>query len=89
DKSLLNALVIVLANESRKAEWIEDEVDLSFASERWHKLIRRSSGQGHPTNRRNLEVCVFSHLATELRSGGVCVDGSESFADYRKQLLPW
>ncbi|WP_163364643.1 hypothetical protein, partial [Escherichia coli] len=46
DKSLLNALVIVLANESRKAEWIEDEVDLSFASERWHKLIRRSSGQG-------------------------------------------
>ncbi len=89
DKSLLNALVIVLANESRKAEWIEDEVDLSFASERWHKLIRRSRGQGHPTNRRNLEVCVFSHLATELRSGGVCVDGSESFADYRKQLLPW
>ncbi|TQH28527.1 hypothetical protein FLI61_32375, partial [Pseudomonas aeruginosa] len=24
-----------------------------------------------------------------LRSGDLCVQGSESFADYRKQLLPW
>jgi TnpA family transposase len=89
DQRLLSALQVVLDNEHRKAEWIEDDVDLSFASERWRKLVRRSHGLGHPTNRRHLEVCVFSHLSADLRCGDVCIDGSEAFADYRKQLLPW
>jgi len=89
DHHLLEALTVVMLNESRKAEWIEDDVNLEFASDRWRKLVRRSHGHGHPTNRRMLEVCVFTHLASELRSGGVCVEGSESFSDYRKQLIPW
>ncbi|HCF3291716.1 TPA: Tn3 family transposase [Pseudomonas aeruginosa] len=53
------------------------------------KDVRRPASEGPPTNRRYLEVCVFSYLANELRSGDMCVQGSESFADYRKQLLPW
>lgn len=89
DKRLLKALDVVIANEQRKAEWIEDDVDLSFASERWRKLVRRSHGLGHPTNRRFLEVCVFSHLCSDLRCGDVCIEGSEAFADYRQQLLTW
>jgi TnpA family transposase len=89
DHSLLDALEVVMANEHKKAEWISDEVALTFASERWRKLVRRSHGLGHPTNRRYLEVCVFSHLSGDLRCGDVCIDGSGSFADYRKQLLPW
>lgn len=90
DKTLMAALAIVMANETRKAEWIDDEPDLAFVTDRrWHKLITRSTGHGKPTNRRYLEVCVFSVLATELRSGGVCVERSETFADYRKKLVPW
>lgn len=89
DKALLKALDIVMENEHRKAEWIAEEVDLSFASERWHKLVRRSHGLGNPTNRRYLEVCVFSHLASDLRSGDVCIEGAGTFADYRGQLLSW
>lgn len=89
DQRLIKALEVVLANENRKAEWIADDLDLSFVSERWRKLIRRSHGLGNPTNRRMLEVCVFSHLSGDLRSGDVCIDRSEAFADYRKQLLPW
>ncbi|MYM80872.1 Tn3 family transposase [Duganella sp. FT50W] len=89
DQCLLNALAVVLQNEHKKAEWIADDVDLSFASERWKKLVRRSHGLGNPTNRRNLEVCVFSHLASDLRCGDVCIDGAGTFADYREQLMPW
>ncbi len=89
DRNLLDALEAVLANEHRKVEWIADDLTLSFASERWRKLVRRSHGLGHPTNRRYLEVCVFSYLSGDLRSGDVCIEGSESFADYRAQLLPW
>ncbi|MBF8179150.1 Tn3 family transposase [Herminiimonas contaminans] len=89
DRRLLQALDVVLQNEHKKTEWVVDEVDLSFASERWRKLVRRSHGLGHPTNRRYLEVCVFSHLSSDLRSGDVCIDGSGTFADYRKLLMSW
>lgn len=44
---------------------------------------------GNPTNRRYLEVCVFSHLASDLRCGDVCIEGAGTFADYRDQLMPW
>lgn len=89
DRKLLDALEVVIANEGKKSEWIADVVDLSFASERWRKLVQRSQGLGHPTNRRMLEVCVFSHLSADLKSGEICIEGSESFSNYRLKLLPW
>ncbi|HBO7263108.1 Tn3 family transposase [Pseudomonas aeruginosa] len=89
DRSLIQALLLIQDCENLHREWIGEHVDLSFASERWIKVVRRPTSEGPPTNRRYLEVCVFSYLASELRSGDMCVLGSESFADYRKQLLPW
>ncbi|MDU9399391.1 MULTISPECIES: Tn3-like element ISPa42 family transposase [Pseudomonadaceae] len=89
DRSLVQALQLIQDSENLHREWIDEHVDLSFASERWVKVVRRPASEGPPTNRRYLEVCVFSYLANELRSGDMCVQGSESFADYRKQLLPW
>ncbi|CAL5243352.1 Tn3 family transposase [Pseudomonas hunanensis] len=89
DRSLIQALQLIQDSENLHREWIDEHVDLSFASERWVKVVRRPASEGPPTNRRYLEVCVFSYLASELRSGDMCVLGSESFADYRKQLLPW
>ncbi len=88
-RTLMRALETVLDHENRRTDWIADEVELTFASERWRKLIKRDRSEGGPTNRRFLELCVFSHLASELRSGDMCVEGAESFADYRKLLLPW
>lgn len=89
NRALLDALHIVLENETRRTDWMEDVVDLSFATDRWHKLVKRPHEEGQPTNRRYLELAVFSHLASELRSGDMCVAGSETFADPREQLLSW
>ena len=36
-----------------------------------------------------LELCVFSHVAVDLRAGDLCVKGSQNYADIRAQLLPW
>lgn len=88
-RGLIDALNIVLENESRHREWIDTEVDLGFATPRWHKLVRRSHGEGAPTNRRYLELCVFSFMAEELRNGDLCVSGSDAFEDYRVHMLPW
>jgi TnpA family transposase len=88
-RTLLAGLEVALENESLHREWIAAEVDLSFASERWRKLVRRAHHEGPPTNRRYLELCVLSHMVNELRSGELCVVGSDAFADYRGHLLPW
>ena len=91
DQALLKALELVLAHERKRADWIAvEDVDLSFASDRWQKLLLDpGDSQKDRVNRRQLEVCVFSHLAAELKSGDISIAGSESFADYRQHLLGW
>ena len=40
-------------------------------------------------NRRHFEVCVFSQVMWELKSGDLCIEGAEQFSDYRAQLISW
>ena len=63
--------------------------DLKFASVQWQRLVLEQLEQPKRMNRRHLEVCVFSYLAAELKSGDICVLGSGDYADYREQLLSW
>ncbi|AJZ56150.1 tn3 transposase DDE domain protein [Paraburkholderia fungorum] len=88
-QTLLSALEAVFESESLHREWLNVEIDLSFASNRWRKLVCRPREKGAPTNRRYLELCVLSCMAKELRSGDLCVAGSDAFADYRDYLLAW
>jgi TnpA family transposase len=39
--------------------------------------------------RKHFEAMVFAALAEELRTGDVAVAGSEEYADWSEQLLPW
>ena len=41
---------------------------------------------GH-IDRRYFELCVFSNVMLELKSGDLCVPGSDQFGDYRKELV--
>lgn len=46
----MDALALVLTNETRKAEWIEAEPDLACASERWQcSLVALSATATRPT----------------------------------------
>lgn len=90
DRSLTGALDFILENKSRRGEWLPDPgLDLSFASERWRALVLGERDGGVVLHRRHLEVCIFSYVAEELRTGDLCVEGSEKYADYREQLLSW
>jgi hypothetical protein len=60
----------------------------AFASTGWRKILRDKAHPGLLV-RRYLEVCVFSYLATELRSGDIAVVGSDSFANLHEQLMDW
>lgn len=88
DHALLDALAIVLQN--RRTDLIPaKDIDLSFATERWHKLMCRERNGRQYLHRQQFEVCVFYHLASELKSNDISIPGSDAFADYREQSLPW
>jgi TnpA family transposase len=89
DQTLMAALDFVLANERRRATLIPENLDLSFASDQWVRTVMVRDRGSWVMQRQHLEVCVFSHLAAELKSGDISVQGSENFADYRNQLLAW
>jgi hypothetical protein len=47
-----------------------------------------SKSNGPPTRvlRRPFEICVFTELMQDLRSGDLCIPASDGYSDYRKQL---
>ena len=65
-------------------------LELDWIPPKWWHLV---TGQPHrspaPTQvyRRHLEVCVFSQILSELKSGDLYVAGSHDFANYYDQLL--
>lgn len=89
DISLLEALDLVIRHRHARRPRLAPVIDLSFASQRWQNFILVRDQSEPAMDRRALEVCVFQHLADALRSGDLYVVGSQSYADYRTQLLSW
>ncbi|CAA9467709.1 MAG: Mobile element protein [uncultured Rubrobacteraceae bacterium] len=89
DRSLVGALRFVLENDrlGQRGEFLEGELDLSFASERWREPVVADVDRRPALARRHLEACVFSCLALELKTGDLSAEGSDEYADYRDQLL--
>ena len=87
EQSLIVALEFLLAHEHKRGVHLPAELDLDFVSDNWRKLVVETHDDQPVLVRRQLEVCLFSYLATELKTGDVCVVGSESYADFRAQLL--
>ena len=89
DRSVAAALAFLLEHAGARGRWLPAGVSLAFAGDAWRRLIH-AAHRGDPVfDRRQFEVCVFLHVAAELRTGDLCVAGSERYADYRAQLLPW
>ncbi len=89
DAGLLDALAVVVEQRQGRRDRLPATVDLRFASQRWQHFVQVREPGAVALDRRALEVCVFLHLADALRSGDLYVIGSQAYADYRAQLLPW
>lgn len=89
DAGLLEALAVVVEHRHSRRDRLPPTVDLHFASQRWQHFVQVREKGAVALDRRSLEVCVFLHLADALRSGDLYVVGSQAYADYRDQLLPW
>lgn len=73
----------------RRSKWFPADIDLSFISDPWRRLVIAREGNTEVLVRQHLEICIFSYLAMELKTGDACVMGSENYADFREQLLSW
>lgn len=90
DKTLKAALDFLLQHEDSSEEYLPYQtLDLSFAKEAWQQLVVVKQQAELKFSRRQLEVCIFFHLATDLKNGDMAVTDSEKYGDYRQQLLSW
>lgn len=67
-------------------------LDLDWIPNKWWPLVSDSRTRTtYPTriNRKHFEVCLFSQILWELKSGDLYIEGSDAFADYRTQQISW
>jgi TnpA family transposase len=63
--------------------------DLSWIPDNWWKLVTgkpKRSLSVRTVDRKLFEICLFSTIMRELKSGDLYIPGSDEFNDYRKQL---
>ena len=99
DDSLIQAIDFVMAHRTSRKEWIPAYSmdgrpllnDLSWIPGRWIKpvtgKVKKSNKIPKEINRHHFEVCVFEQLVADLKSADICVIGSDSYSDYRQELL--
>lgn len=93
DESLLEALTLVRLNRrSRKPILDIGNLNLSWIPDKWWKLITGSSAR-NPSNieiqKNYFELCLFTTIAQELKSGDLVVESSDKYSDFRDQLISW
>lgn len=100
DSSFERSLAFMLARRGCHGEWLMlkrdagndlTRNDLAWVPDKWWKLVTgESQRNATPTriNRRQFEVCVCSQMVRELKSGDLCVIGSDAYSDYRVELVP-
>ena len=89
DATLTEAMAFILAHQHKRHKHLPVEIDVSFMSAAWRQLAIVSVDGQQMLVRQHLEVCVFAALAVALKTGDAYVTGSEEYADFRAQLLPW
>ena len=71
---------------------VQQPLDLSWVGEKWWPLLTGRTTQDPAlveVDRRYFEICLFTQVVNELKSGDLCIPGSEEYGDYRAQLVTW
>ncbi len=89
NSSIIRALYFLTDSRHRRSDYLSlpADIDLSFASEKWKSFMYVGKPEDKTVNRRYFELCIFSYLANELRSGDIFIEGADAFSDYRQHLL--
>ncbi len=102
DKSIEASIQFLIDHQGSRADWLDvvktEEnqtvglLDLDWIPNKWWQLItNQKTKKSYPEsiNRKYFEMCVFSQVMWELKSGDLYVENSDAFADYRTQQVSW
>lgn len=102
DKSIEASIQFIIDHTSSRSDWLsvvktEEKqtiqlLDLEWIPQKWWQLItNQTNKKSYPDfiNRRYFEMCVFSQVMWELKSGDLYIENSDAFADYRTQQISW
>jgi TnpA family transposase len=95
DLSTINAIRFVLDHKGSRQEKLalpesDPVLNLSFVAENWWPLVAPDTKPPEePTHvaRRWFELCVLTQVMQELKSGDLCVPGSDRYGDFRTQFV--
>jgi len=93
DLALIDAIAFLIKNKSFRGRWISIEnshLNLSLVPDKWWQIVtghKEKNATVSKIDRRFFEICVFSQMMLELKSGDLCILGSDQFSDYRKELV--
>ena len=82
----------VLEYPKTLAEKRVQRLDLSWIPPKWWVLVTQQRARlpyPNVVQRRHFEVCVFSQIFMELKSGDLYIEGSSEYGDYYAQLISW
>ena len=100
DVGFERSLAFMLEHRHRHSEWFMlksngkaalTSNDLAWIPEKWWKLVTGETQREAiltRINHRQFEVCVCSQMVRELKSGDLCVIGSDAYSDHRDELVP-
>jgi len=103
DKDVLNAFQFILKHKKRRTDFLsiqtdrndpasKNELNIRWIRDKWWKLVTgkaTKSAQVTEVNKISFELCVFERIAEELGTGDLFIPYSETFYDYREQLISW
>jgi len=95
DQSLEKAIAFALSHKKSRAPLLSienDSINVSWIPDNWWYLVtglKRRKNRPKQINRRQFELCLFSQITQEFKSADLCVEGSEKYSDFRKQLISW
>lgn len=103
DKDLLKAFQFILKHKNRRTEFLcilsdpdspssKNFLNIRWIRDKWWKLVTGKSTKTATVTHVNklcFELCVFDRIAEELSTGDLFIPYSESFDDYREQMITW
>jgi TnpA family transposase len=84
---------ISIARDEKREDGSTEQVPLvglSMITEKWWPVVTGSKNPNVPARRvlrRPFEMCVLTEVMQDLRSGDLCIPGSDRYSDYRGQLV--
>jgi Tn3 transposase DDE domain/Domain of unknown function (DUF4158) len=92
DRSVEEAIAVSRTHQASKEPELTDiaQLTLTWIPDKWWPLVTgrtRRTARVTKVDRRYFEMCLFSQIWMELKSGDLAIAGSETFRDYREQLV--